>query len=1373
MNSNNPIRKNPSIAWVFSLLMLPITPVYHVDFYNVKRYSYHPVDTETNKSLLTSGPVLELPLASEGSVESSHSLPLLLALILGGLAGIYVRYPIFFNLNFLFGSLFAMLALQFLGLRRGLVAALVISSYTYFLWNHPYGIVIMTAEVAFVGWLVTRRKMGMVLADTLFWLCLGMPLAFFFYHQVMGVPTSHVNITIVKQALNGIANALIARLLFTGHSLRSQNLKISSREILYNLMAVFVLFPALILLAVSSRSDFVETDRSIRSSLLRDSRRVSSTLDHWLNARRVISVSLAELAATLPPQQMQARLEQARASDLYLMRIGLHDKDAVVIAHAPLTDEAGGSNLGKSFADRPFLPALKRKLKPMLSEMVLGKIDPLQPRALMLAPVLVQGEYAGYIAGVLNLDRVRGILDENAGGMLYTLLDGNGKIILTNHKDQQLMTPLVRGKGMSRRFDDGIDQWVPALPAGTPTGELWRQSRYVKKSSVGTFAEWDLVLEQPVEPFQKALYDRYTDKLGLLFLIFVGALTVAEILSRQIHASLLRLRTVTRDLPARLAQGQQVSLPESPVLELHDLVDNFKEMTGSLTARFAEIREFNETLELRVAERTEELSSLNRDFVSFLENTSDFIYFKDADSRFRFCSQTLASITGHASWRDMIGKHDREVFPEDLARTFVEEELPVFRDGNSLINKTNPYFDAQGRQGWISTNKWPVFGASGKVVGLFGISRDITEITLMQESLRLARQSLDQVPDPVVWVGLEGRIIDCNEVAYRRLGYSKQELFETSIFAIDPSVTAATWSGFFAELRQQKFKHFESVYRTKGGGSIPMDVQVTHISFAGKEYLCGVARDIGERKAMEDRLRKSEANLNRAQSVAKLGSWEWDPASGQVVYSGEICTIFGIDRDHCTGGLSAILEDLIYPEDRELVLAAKERARQTGVGQTVEYRFRHPDGSLHWIRAIGEFIREPGRPVTLMGAVQDITVNKRLEQERLGLERQVLHVQKLESLGIMSGGIAHDFNNLLQVVLGNLDLSLMILPEEATVRRNLEQAVIATVRASELSGMMLAYSGKGILATKKLNLSDLLRENGAVLSAATGNSAPLKLSLHHSLPPVQADATQLLQVVMNLISNSSEAIDGAGGSITLATGVAEFDQISLNASKLEEKLPAGRYVWAEVRDTGCGMDETTQYKIFDPFFSTKFTGRGLGMSAALGIMRAHQGAIMLESTLGAGTSIRLLFPVAADPQQPCQTLPEGVPDAPAAAGERDTILIVDDEEMIRTLSVAMLEAFGYETLVATDGEKALEIFRSEGSRISLVLLDQSMPTMDGLEVFKQMRRIRPEVKVLLASGFSEQEVSARYRGLGLNGFIQKPFNTKHLSDEVLRILQQT
>ena len=1315
-------------------------------------------------------------MTSEGSANDRQSVSLLLALILAGLAGNYFRYPVFFNLDFLFGGIFAMLALQFLGPRRALAATLVIGSYTCFIWHHPYALVVMTAEMAAVGWLVTRRKMGMVLADTLFWLCLGMPMVYLCYHLVMDLPVSTVTMTMLKQAMNGIANALVARLLFTGHSLRSRTLTISIHEILYNLMAVFVLFPALALLAIGSRSDFAETDRSIRTSLSRDSRRVSSNLDHWLNARKAISVSLAELAATLPPQQMQARLEQAQASDLYLLRIGLHDSNAVTVAHAPLSDESGQSNLGKSFADRPFIPALRRTLKPMLSEMVQGTIDSTRPRALMLAPVLEHGAYAGYVAAVLNLDRVRAILEENADSqsMRYTLLDSNGNIILTNNDNQKIMAPLVRGEGELKHLDDGISQWFPVLPHGTPNGIHWGKSLYLKKTSVGTFGEWSLVLEQPVAPSLKILNDRYSRHLGLLFLIFLAALLAAELLSRKVQRPSEQLLVLTSDLPARLAQGQQVNWPESRVLEVRDLVRNFREMTSSLLARFGEIRELNDNLERRVAERTAELSSLNRDFVNFLENTSDFIYFKDKDSRFRFCSQTLASITGQAGWRDLIGKHDSEVFPEDTARLYIEEEVPILRDGTPLLNKTNPYYDAQGKRGWVSTNKWPVFDAAGKVVGLFGISRDITELMQTQESLQLARQSLDQVPDAIMWTDLDGRIVDCNAGACQCLGYRQQELLGSSIFSIDTIANPENWSAHFAEMQELRVMRFESTYRTREGTLIPMDLQLTHISFGDKEYICGVARDITARKAMEDKLRRSEAGLRRTQSMAKLGSWEWDPATDQLACSDEFFTILGIDREQGGGDWASMVEKAVHPADRELILVSGARARRTGVGQPVEYRTVHPDGSLHWIRAIGELVQEPGQPVKFIGTSQDITEHKLMEKERLTLERQMLHLQKLESLGVLSGGIAHDFNNLLQVVLGNLDLSLMMLPGEATVRKNLEQAVIATVRASELSGMMLAYSGKGVLAIKELNLSDLVRENAPILAAVISGSVCFISNLTRPLPPVQADATQLLQVVMNLVKNASEAIGDGSGSITLTTGVQEFDQASLHASRLEEKLAPGRYVWVEVDDTGCGMDETTQYKVFDPFFTTKFTGRGLGMSAVLGIMRAHKGGILLESSPGAGTRIRLLFPIPPD----SSLTPQPLPSAAADVGDTDselpnTVLIVDDEEMIRTLSAAMLEAFGFDTLLATDGEMALEIFAGEANRISLVLLDQSMPIMDGLTVFKEMRRIRPDIKVLLASGYSKQEVSARFKGLDLDGFIQKPFVVKQLMDEVQRVLKKS
>jgi len=1182
-------------------------------------------------------------MASEGSSIGRHSLPLLLVLTLAGLAGNYFKVPLFFNVEFLFGSIFSLLALQFFGLGRATLVALIISSYAS--WQHPYAIVILTAEAAVVGWLVTRRRMGTVLADTLFWICLGMPLVYLFYHLVLHHPGSDVSLDMVKQAVNGIGNALVARLLFTVYALRSRTLPLSFREIIYNLLAVFVLCPALILLAVGSRADFTQTDLSIQDSLLRESRRLSSNLDYWINSRKLSMVSLAKLASDIPETEMQARLDQARSSDRHFLRIGLLNREAVTIAHSPLTDESGSTNLGKSFADRPYIPTLQRTRQPLLSELVAGTIDGATPRVLMLVPVIARDSYAGYLAGVLDLRRVQDVLQESvtSSELRFTLLDKHGKVIISNRGDQTVMAHFEPGKGTRRPLGEGVARWEPDLPEDTPSWDRWKNSFYTVRARVGNFAEWDLILEQPVRPFQKALFDRYAAHLGLLFLIFLGFLLCAEMLSRYFQAGLSKLRQLTSDLPARLTQGQEITWPEHPVMGVRDLVENFRDLTASLSAQFQETRKLNETLEQRVTERTAELSSLNRDFVSFLENTSDYIFFKDENSRFRFCSQALAAVTGYANWRDIIGKHDTEVFPEPTATCSLEEDKPIFRDGISIQNKVQVFTDAQGRRGWITTNKWPLFDASGKVVGIFGICRDITESIKIQESLQLAQESLNQVPDPIIWADLEGRIVACNTGASRRLGYSHEELLGTLVFDIDPAATPGTWGALIADLKLNKFKHFESTYRTKQGRGIPMDVQLTYISFGDREYICGVARDLTERNAMEE--------------------------------------------------------------------------------------------------------------------------------ERLKLERQSLHLQKLESLGVLSGGIAHDFNNLLQVVLGNLDLGLMMLPKDAAVRKNLEQAVIATVRASELSGMMLAYSGKGVLTVKKLNLSDLVQENAHVLAAVVAHPSSFIPALHPELPPVQADATQVLQVVMNLIRNAGEAIGEASGTITLTTGVDEFDQATLNASRLEGKLPGGRYVWLEVRDNGCGMDEATQYKSFDPFFTTKFTGRGLGMSAALGIMRAHKGAILLDSSPGTGTSVRLLFPVASGPLQVLSSLPGAEREIPyAAAGRRNLILVVDDEEMVRNLSTSTLQAFGYDTLAASDGDQALEIFRREGNLIDLVMLDQNMPTMDGLTVFKELRRIRPEVKVLLASGFSEKEVTARFKGLDLNGFIQKPYNVRYLLDEIKRVL---
>ncbi len=526
-----------------------------------------------------------MPASAAANIKAPNkkSIPFLLALIAAGLAGNYLHLPLFLNIDFLFGSIFALLVLQFCGLGRAILAAAIISSYTVVLYNHhPSALIIMTGEVAAVGWLMERRNMGMVLADTLYWLVIGMPLLYFFSHIFLHAPDSNTHMIMTKQAVNGIANALIARLIFTCFLLWSRAWLMPYREIIYNLLAFFVLMPALLLLAVGSRDDFADTDHHVRSTLIQESQSLTNHLETWVENRRSTIVHLAEMAASRLPGQMQAPLEQAQKSDINLLRIGLLDRQAITLAYAPQRDETGQSNIGKSFADRPYIPLLQQGRWPLLSEVMMGKVGtPPRPVVAMMAPVLMDGEYGGFIGAILALEQIRLHLDKNtyAHAALYTLLDKNGHIIMTNRPDQTIMTPLQQGKGELHPLEKGLSQWVPRLPPQTAAAEQWQHSSYRIETTIGALAEWQLILEQPVVPFQKRLYSNYTGKLTLLFVILLGALALAESLSRRIVATLARLQQLTRDLPIRLKnQGNHIAWPHSSITEAHYLINNFRTM---------------------------------------------------------------------------------------------------------------------------------------------------------------------------------------------------------------------------------------------------------------------------------------------------------------------------------------------------------------------------------------------------------------------------------------------------------------------------------------------------------------------------------------------------------------------------------------------------------------------------------------------------------------------------------------------------------------------------------------------------------------------------------------------------------------------------
>lgn len=451
-------------------------------------------------------------------------------------------------------------------------------------------------------------------------------------------------------------------------------------------------------------------------------------------------------------------------------------------------------------------------------------------------------------------------------------------------------------------------------------------------------------------------------------------------------------------------------------------------------------------------------------------------------------------------------------------------------------------------------------------------------------------------------------------------------------------------------------------------------------------------------------------------------------------------------------------------DDRGVFLARYRAFFSNPAGKSLEALILRTAGPAFYAQMEGTIITNPpgahAKDVPLLYlAVTDITARKWAEEKRLQLERQMQQTQKLESLGVLAGGIAHDFNNLLTVILGNASLALDELPPVTPARDSLVAIEETSLRAAELCRQMLAYSGKGQSIIENIRLHELVGEMASLLKASISKKAIFNLNLKNSLPPLRGDPGQIRQVIMNLVINASEALGENIGAITFSTGMMGCSREYFIETLLDEGLSEGTYVWLEVSDTGCGMDHETQRRIFEPFFTTKFTGRGLGLPAVLGIVRGHQGTLKVYSEPGRGTTFKVLFPALLE-EKTLTYHNQGIKtDIWKGAG---TVLLADDEESVRIMGARMLERIGFEVLAATDGRDAVELYRAHAGRIMLVLLDLTMPDLDGEETFRELRRVDPQVRVVMSSGYSESEIAPRFAGKRLSGFLQKPYTLETL-----------
>jgi PAS domain S-box-containing protein len=401
------------------------------------------------------------------------------------------------------------------------------------------------------------------------------------------------------------------------------------------------------------------------------------------------------------------------------------------------------------------------------------------------------------------------------------------------------------------------------------------------------------------------------------------------------------------------------------------------------------------------------------------------------------------------------------------------------------------------------------------------------------------------------------------------------------------------------------------------------------------------------------------------------------------------------------------------------------------------------------------------------GGRRFLTVIARDVTARKELERLLLQKDKLESLGLLAGGIAHDFNNLLVGIMGNASLALESLSSNNPACTMLKDVMLASETAGNLTRQLLAYAGKGRFVIEAVDLSDLVRQIHNLLLTSIPKNVTLRMELQNELPCVEADVTQIQQLIMNLVINAAEAIGDQEGTVLITTGTQHVDDDYIASVLTPAQITPGDYISLQVHDTGSGMTQDTIDKIFDPFFTTKFTGRGLGLAAVLGIVRGHKGAIKVYSTLKQGTTFKVLFPATAH-----HSIKPAAPEATAHTAGGETILVVDDEHIVRRSAKAMLERYGYSVVLAENGKEAVELYKVLADKVDLVLLDMTMPVMSGEEAFRHLKTLRPEVRVVLSSGYNEVEAVRRFTGKGLAGFLQKPYSAITLAEKIRSVLRE-